>query len=173
MPAFLSFFDGGKPGRRTTLSSKSLCTNVGKRTVARVLPLGTGAVSTATYLLGVVPVAGKVLGIQFVGQAAVTGTSITAEVLVRSADGNSTTTLQASATDVKITASTDETVLAATLTATTANLTLTANAVLEVMITASSITAGPGDVIVQVVYLPAEQTRSAGTNGFEIGADLL
>jgi hypothetical protein len=171
MPAYATFYDGGKAGRRTAVTPKSMSANAVKRPLNRVLPLGTGAVSTATYLLPPMPVAGKVVAIHYVGAAAVTGTSITAEVAKRAADGNSTTTLQASATDVKITSSTDNTLLSATLTATTANLTCTAGTVLQVTITASSITAGPGDLAVQVVYVPSEDTRSSNT--FSIGADLL
>jgi len=166
-----TFYNGGKPGRRTAVTPKSLSANAAKRSIQRVISLGTGSVTTATYLVGIMPVKGKVVRIDFAGQAAVTGTSLTADVRKLSSDGNTATTLQSAATDIKLTASTDEVAQAASLTATVANRTVDANLVLEVVITASSITAGPGDLVVNVVYVPVEDSES--NNTIEIGADLL
>lgn len=169
--AYESVYNGAKGGRRSAVTPKSLSANAAKRQLVRVIGLGTGAVSNGTHLLPPMPVAGRVVAITYVGSAAVTGTSITAEVFARAADGNSTTTLQSAATDVKFTASTDKVAASASLTATTANLTLSAGTVLEVTIAAASITAGPGDFAVQLVYVPSEDSKSNGT--IEIGADLL
>lgn len=171
MSAGATFYEGGKPGRRTAVSPKSLSQYAALRPLQVRVPLGTGAVSTQTILLGIMPASGgKVQSIKFAGQAAVTGTSITAEVFKRSADGNSTTTLQASATDIKLTASTDEVALSATLTATTADRTVAGGLVLECTITCSSITAGPGDLIIDVEFVPSEDSTSGSIS---TGADLL
>lgn len=120
----------------------------------RVLPLGTGAVTTATYLLGAQKIKGRITDIRFYGQSAVTGTSLTAEVFKVATDGNSTTTLQSAATDVKITASTDGTKLAASLTATKGDLDILKDQLLQVVITANTVGTGPGDLVVEVVYDP-------------------
>lgn len=147
------------------VTPKSLSLQSAKRQISRVVSLGTGAVSTATYLVGIMPVAGKVTGISYMGQAAVTGTSITADSKGLSADGNTSTTLQSAATDIKLTASTDEVAQAASLTATTANLTLAAGAGIECVITATSITAGPGDLVIQITYVPTEDTGALVDTG--------
>lgn len=124
------------------------------RIIRRTLPLGTGAVSTGTFLLGFSEVKGRVTAIRYGGQAAVTGTAITAEVKKTSTDGNTDTTLQSAATDIKLTASTDETKIAASLTTTQQDLNINKDQLLQVVITCTAITAGPGDVVVEVVVDP-------------------
>jgi hypothetical protein len=120
-----------------------------------VLPLGTGAVSTQTKAIAVVPKNCRVTGIRLTGSAGVTGTSITAEVHARTAAGAAGNTLQSAATDVKFAnEAAARTGVAASLTATKANLLLRAGQMLQVVVTASSITAGPGDVVVTVLYEP-------------------
>lgn len=166
------FFEGAKPGRRTAVTPKSLSANAVKRTVRQTIVLGTGAVSTQTKLVGTIPVAGKIQSITFVGQAAVTGTSITAEVFARTAAGAAGNTLQSAAKDIKFaSAGAALTGTAASLTATTANLTLAAGQAFEVVFTATSITAGPGDVSVEIVFVPSEDSESA--NAISMGVDLL
>lgn len=164
------FIDGGKPGARTAVTPASLSANAAKRALTFNVALGTGAVSTQTVALGTMPVAGKILDIAFSSSSAVTGTSLTAEVKKNAADGNSATTLQSAATDIKVSASTDLTKLAAALTATTADLTVAADLVLSCVFTASSITAGPGFVAITITYVPSEDSKSSGV--YTTGNDL-
>lgn len=171
MGGYKSQYEGGRPGRRTATTPKSISSQALKRQVSHVLALGTSSVSTQTKLVGIMPVEGKVVGISYAGQAAVTGTSLTANVQKLSADGNTATSLQASATDIKLTASTDEVQQDAALTATTANLTVAAGSVLQVVITADTVSAGPGDLVVEITYVPTEDVKVASE--IETGADLL
>jgi hypothetical protein len=160
MPRAYAKYEEFAGGSGRAVTPYSLSKNAGLRQKSRMISLGTGAVSTRTDLVGRLPTGGcKVVGIYFTGTDAVTGTGLTAEVKKLSADGNTATTLQASAVDLKLTASTDEVPQAATLTAATTDLTLASGAVLQVVFTASSITAGPGDVEVLVEYVPVEDAR--------------
>jgi hypothetical protein len=170
--AYGTFYNGAKPGRRTAVTPNSLSANAGLRTISRVLPLGTSTVTTATYIVGLVPTGGgKVTAINFAGQAAVTATTLTAEVKAIPADGGTSVTLQSAATSIKLTTSNDDEAVAGALTATTANLTLVAGQVIEVVITADTCSAGPGDLLVQVEYFPVEDSESS--NAISIGADIL
>lgn len=165
------FYDGGKPGRRTVTSPYSASANLVRKQFHVRIPLGTGAVSTQTALLGIVPTSGgKVTAVSVVKQATVTGTSLTADVKQRSADGSTSTSVLNAAIDVK--AATNNAASAGTLSGTAANLALTAGNALEVVVTASSITAGPGDLFVLVEWVPAEDTKSSGvyTSGKDLGA---
>lgn len=127
----------------------------GSITVRRVLPLGTGAVTTATYPLGSTPIKGRIKGVRYSGSAAVTGTAITADVQRIATDGNSATSVQSAATDVKITSGTDKTTLSATLASNgSGTLDLPKNTQLQVVVTANAITAGPGDLVVEVDIEP-------------------
>lgn len=119
-----------------------------------VVALGTGAVATQARLLGTTPRRMKVIAINFVGAAAVTGTSLTGMVRYRSADGNSTTDLMSAAKDLKITSSNDNVEQQGVLA--TSGLTVPAGRAVECVFTATSITAGPGDVVVQVVCVPVQ-----------------
>jgi hypothetical protein len=124
------------------------------RVIRAVLPLGTGAVTTQTKLIGMSEVRGRVREIRFAGQGAVTGTSITAAVHKLSADGNTSTSLQSAARDIKLTTGNDETKITASLASNRSTLVLTKDQLLECIITAGSITAGPGDVVVEIVVEP-------------------
>lgn len=156
-------------GGGVAVTPKSLSENAGVRTIQRVLSLGTGAVSTATYLLGMMPEnGGKVVRIKAAGQAAVTGTSITLNVQKVSADGATATDLLESDIDIELTASTDEEAQVGTLTTTTADLTVAGDLVLQAVVTASSVSAGPGDVIVSIEYVPSEDTGPTVTRVDEL-----
>lgn len=125
------------------------------RMLQRVVALGTGAVSTQTVAVGRIPLKSRVKAIRAVGQGAVTGTSITAEVFARTTAGAAGNTLQSAATDVKFASqAAARTGVAASLTATLANLDLAAGQLLEAVITASSVTAGPGDLVIEVELEP-------------------
>jgi hypothetical protein len=127
----------------------------GKGSVQGVVPLGVSSVSTQTKIVGVVPKKCRVKSIRLYGQATVTGTSITAEVFARTAAGGAGNTLQSAARDIKFaSAAAGKAGVDASLTATGANLNLDEGQLIEVVVTASSITAGPGDLLVEVEYQP-------------------
>lgn len=127
----------------------------GKGSVQVALPLGVGAVSTQTKVVASVPKNCVVKAIRFYGQGAVTGTSITAEVFARTSAGAAGNTLQSAATSVAFaTAAAGKTGVAASLTATAANLRLNEDRLLEVVVTATSITVGPGDLLVAIEFEP-------------------
>lgn len=154
----LPMIQGGR-GRDGVVTPKSLSLQAVKRVVRQSIALGTGAVSTQTKLVGRMPVAGKIISISYVGQGAVTGTSITAETFARTAAGAAGNTLQSAARDIKFASTAAAlTGVDASLTATTANLTLAANQAFETVITATAITVGPGDLAVEIVYVPSEDS---------------
>lgn len=124
------------------------------RAVNRVIALGTSTVTTGTHLVGFAHVKGRIKAVRFGGQGAVTGTSLTAEVKKVSADGDTSTSLQSAAKDIKLTTSTDETELEASLSTTAGALDVLKGQLFEVVITADSVTAGPGDVVVEVEIEP-------------------
>lgn len=127
----------------------------GKGSIQGVVALGTGAVSTATKIIGVVPKKARVTSIRIYQQADITGTSLTAEVFARTTAGATGNTLQSAATSLDVAdAAAGKAGQAASLTATTANLHLSEGQLLEVTFTASSVTAGPGDVLVEVEFEP-------------------
>ena len=127
----------------------------GNLTTQRVVALGTGVVSTQTRIVGSVSQNARVVGIRFYGQSAVTGTSLTAEVFARTAAGATGATLQSAATDVKFTtAALAKTGIAASLTATGGDLRPAENQLLEVVFTATDVTVGPDDLLVEVDYEP-------------------
>lgn len=129
----------------------------GKGSIQQRIALGTGAVSTDTHIVGAVPKKMRVTSIRIYGQAAVTGTSITAEVFARTTAGAAGNTLQSAARDIKFaSAAAGKAGVAASLTATSANLVLAEGQLLEVTITATSITAGPDDVLVEVEFTPLD-----------------
>jgi hypothetical protein len=170
MSKLLKFSEGGH-GPKGVVTPGSLSANAVKRTVYRVVSLGTSTVSTATYVIAAMPTAGKVIAIQEYGQAAVTGTTLTGEVFARTTAGAAGNTLQSAANDVKFaSAAAGKAGVSASLTATTANLTLAAGQLLEYTSTASSVTAGPGDLLVVVTYVPTEDAKVSG--GYTSGADL-
>lgn len=126
----------------------------GKGSIQGVAALGTGAVTTQTKIVGVVPKDLKVKDIRFYGQAAVTGT-LTAEVFARTSAGAAGNTLQSAATDIAFaSAAAGKTGVAASLTDTVANLSIDEDQLIEVVVTATSVTAGPGDLGVKVEFEP-------------------
>lgn len=127
----------------------------GKAVLQGVVALGTGAVATQTKILFRTPYKGRVQGIKIQSQAAVTGTSITAEVFARTVAGAAGNTLQSAAADVKFASeAAAKAGIDATLTGTEANLDLSAEQLIEVVITATSITAGSGDLLVSLELAP-------------------
>lgn len=127
----------------------------GKGSLQAVVALGTGAVSTQTKIVGCAGKKCRVRSIRFYGQAAVTGTTITAEVFARTTAGAAGSTLQSAAKDIKFaSAAAGKAGVDASLTATTTNLSLAEGQLLEVTFTATSITAGPGDLLVEVEMEP-------------------
>lgn len=126
----------------------------GRGAVQGVVPLGTGAVTTQTKIVAAVPKKFKVTAINLYGQAAVTGTSITAEVFARTAAGAAGNSLCTARSIAFASAEAGKAGVGATLTATLADRNLAEGQLLEVVITATSITAGPGDVLVVIEYDP-------------------
>jgi hypothetical protein len=127
----------------------------GKGSVQQVLPLGTGSVTTQTKVIGVMPKKGLVKEIRFHGQGAVTGTTITAEVFARTTAGATGATLQSAARDIKFgSVEAAKAGVTASLTATAPNRMLAEGQLLEVVVTASSITAGPGDFLIEIEFEP-------------------
>ncbi len=125
------------------------------QSVQVVIPLGTGAVTTQTKTVGSVPRDCIVTGIRFYGQSAPTATTLTAEVFARTTAGAAGNTQQSAATDIDFASG----VLAlagveASLTATEANLRLVENQLFEVVVTAASATVGPGDLLVEIEFVP-------------------
>lgn len=130
-----------------------------RQTVQQVVPLGAGAVTTQTKVVGVVRRDMRVKGIRFHGQVAPTATALTAEVRARPTSGGAAVTLQSAATNIDF--ATDAAALAgveASLTATYANRDLDQDQLLEVTITADTVSAGPGDLLVSVEYEPRFQS---------------
>jgi hypothetical protein len=127
----------------------------GRRHLKVTIPLGTGAVSTQTKIVGAFPTKWRTARIRYFGQAAVTGTSITAEVFARTTAGAAGSTLQSAATDIKFaSAAAAKAGTTASLTATVANLSGADGQLTEVVVTATSITAGPGDLLVSIEFDP-------------------
>lgn len=125
------------------------------QTIQAVIALGTGSVSTQTKIVGSIPKKCRITGIRFYGQAAVTGTSLTAQVHARTTAGAAGNDL-CSAKDIKFaSAAAAKTGVAATLESTNPeHLNLDEDQLLEVVITATSITAGPGDLLAEIEFQP-------------------
>lgn len=169
----LPFYRGGRGGA-AAVTPKNASAQMVKRVKRRVLALGTSTVTTTTYIVGATEFGLKVIAINFFGQAAVTATGLTAEVFARTTAGATGNTLQSAATALHTafdTAAHAKAGVAAALTATAANLTLLAGQLLEVTITASSATAGPGDLLVQIVAVPVEDSLTA-VGLVTVGSDL-
>jgi len=125
------------------------------QSIQGVVVLGTGAVSTQTKIVGSIPQKCRVVGIRFYGQAGPTATTLTAQVYARTTSGATGNSLQSAATDIDFaSAAAAKTGVAASLTTTYANLRLTENQLLEVTVTASGCSAGPGDLLVEIDYEP-------------------
>lgn len=125
----------------------------GKNALQAAIPLGTGAVSTQTKIVGALPKNARILAIRFYAQAAPTATALTAEVFARTTAGAAGNTLQAAATDIDFaTAAAAKTGVDADLVADTADLLLDQDQLIEVVVTADTVSAGPGDLLVAIEY---------------------
>lgn len=125
------------------------------QTIQQVVPLGTGAVTTQTKIVGSVPRNCRIVGIRFYAQAGPTATTLTAQVYARTTAGATGNSLQSAATDIDFaSAATAKTGIAASTTTTYGNLRLAENQLLEVTITASGCSAGPGDLLVEIDWEP-------------------
>lgn len=127
----------------------------GKGSIQGVVALGTGAVSTQTKIIGVVPKKLRVTDIRFYVQGATTGTALTAQVFARTTAGATGNDL---CTDTSIDvadAATGKTGLDITLESTNPeHLDLVEGQLLEVVVTANAVTVGPGDLLVEIEFEP-------------------
>ena len=128
----------------------------GEGSLQNVIVLGTGAVSTQTKIMGLLPKNCAVTGVRYHGQGAVTASGgLTAEAFARTTAGATGVSLQASATDIKFgSAALALAGTAATLTTTSGDQYASENQVVEVTVTTSNCSAGPGDLLVEVEYAP-------------------
>ena len=127
----------------------------GKGSIQGVVALGTGAVSTQTKIIGVVPKKARVTGIRYYVQAAATATALTAQVFARTAAGAAGNDLNADTSIDVADAATGKTGIETTLESTNPDhLWLAEGQLLEVVVTASSATAGPGDLLVEIEFEP-------------------
>ena len=125
------------------------------QSVQGIIALGTGAVSTQTKIVGSVPRKCHVVGVRFYGQSAPTAATFTAEVFARTRAGAAGKTLQSAASDIDFaSAAAAKTGVAAALTATGADLNLLEDQLYEVVITATTVTVGPGDLLVEIDFEP-------------------
>lgn len=121
----------------------------------QMVQLGTGAVSTQTVALFKIPRNAVVKGIRYYGNAAPTASALTAEMYARTAAGAAGVSLQSAATDIDFaSAAAAKAGVAASLSATAANLRPAEDRLIEVVITATSCTAGPGDLVCALEFDP-------------------
>ena len=127
----------------------------GEGSIQQVIPLGTGAVSTQTKIVGAVPKNFVLESVAFYGQAGVTATTLTAQVYARTRAGAAGKTVQSAAADIDFaSAALAKTGVAAGLTTTLADQRLDNWQLLEVVITANTCSAGPGDLLVDITFKP-------------------
>ena len=123
------------------------------QSLQRTIPLGTGSVTTQTRIVGVIPRNCRVKRVRFAGQGAVTGTTLTAQVVARTRTGGAGVNLLTAALDVKFgTEAAARVGVAGTLSA--AGSRPDEDQLVEVTLTAASITGGPGDFVVEVEFAP-------------------
>ncbi len=116
------------------------------------IALGVSTVATQTRSVGSIPRDAIIRGIRYYGQTAVTATTLTAECFARTLAGAAGLTLQGAATDIDFaTAAAARTGVEATLAA-PANLRPSENQLIECVLTDSSTTVGPGDLVVEIQY---------------------
>lgn len=127
----------------------------GEGSIQQVIPLGTGAVTTQTKIVGSLPKHSIVKGIRFYAQSAPTATALTAEVFARTRAGATGLTLQSAATDIDFaSAALAKTGIAASLSALPVNLRPKEDQLLEVTVTSTTTNPGPGDLLVEIAYEP-------------------
>lgn len=125
------------------------------QSIQAVIPLGTGAVSTQTKVVGSVPRDCRVVGIRMYGQAAPTATALTAQVFARTTAGAAGNDLCADKDIDFASAAAAKAGVAATLESTNPeHLNLSENQLLEVVVTADTCSAGPGDLLVEIDFEP-------------------
>lgn len=135
--------------------SRSAFFEGGKGSLQGRFALGTGAVSDVTSALGCIPKKCKVTSVRAYQQADITGTGLTLDVIARTTAGAAGATLLASVISLDVAdAAAGKAGQSGTLTATPANLALAEGQLIECVFDATSVTAGPGDVIVEVEYSP-------------------
>lgn len=129
----------------------------GLNTITRVIALGTGAVSSASHVVGAFPKRGKIVRIRYKGLVAVVGTTFTADTVIAPPDGSTPSLmLQTAPTDIEF----DSVAEARIGVEATLNPTLQANRggldgqMLIVVLTAAGVTSGPGDLLVEVAFEP-------------------
>jgi hypothetical protein len=126
----------------------------GEGSLQQVVPLGTSTVTTQTKVIGSIAKYSRVTGIRFYGQDAVTATSLTAEVFARTKAGATGLTLQASATDIEFASEAIAKAGVVAVIASEPNVRLLENQLIEVVVTADTCSAGPGDLLVEVELSP-------------------
>lgn len=120
-----------------------------KQTYQRVVALGTGSVSTQTAAVAHVRRRGVVTGFRVYGQSAPTAGTLTAQLQKRTAGASAVSI--SNAVDIDFASGTAALAgVAGTLTASA--VALAEDDLLEVVITAATATAGPGDLTVSVEY---------------------
>lgn len=130
----------------------------GKGSIQGVVALGTGAVTTQTRVVGVVPKKLRVSGIRIYQQGDIAGTTptLTAEVYARTTAGAAGNSLQSSTVNMDVAdAAAGKAGQDASLTTTEANLDLAEGQLIEVVFTAGgTVSTGPGDVLVEIEFVP-------------------
>jgi hypothetical protein len=126
----------------------------GEGSLQGVAALGTGAVTTQTRVVAVVPKRMRVKRIRFFGQSATTATSLTVQVFARTTAGATGNDLTG-ATDIDLTAAALKAGVVAVLEATNPeHLNLVDGQLIEATITADTCSAGPGDLLTVVEFEP-------------------
>ncbi len=127
----------------------------GRGLIERVISLGTGGVGTGTFPIGRVPKRCRIVRIRINGQGVVTGTSLTAMVRLWDTAATVTSDLQAAAADIKfLTATAARLGLVPALHADQARRNAVDGQIVDCVVTATAITVGPGDVLVEVEFEP-------------------
>lgn len=127
----------------------------GKGSVQGVVALGTGAVTTQTKIIGAVPKKCRVTDIRYYVQAAATATALTAQVFARTTAGATGNDLNADTSIDVAGAATGKTGIDTVLESTNPeHLHLDEGQLLEVVVTADTASAGPGDLLVEVEFEP-------------------
>lgn len=127
----------------------------GRGLIESVISLGTGGVGTGTFPIGRVPKRCRIVRIRINGTAVVVGTSLTAMVRVWNTAATVTSDLLAAAADIKFTTATAARLgLVPALHADQARRDAVDGQIVDCVITATAITAGPGEVLVEVEFAP-------------------
>lgn len=126
------------------------------QSLQRVIPLGVGSVTTQTRTVGTIPRNCRVKKVKFHGQGAVTAAVLTAMVVVRDAEGGNGENLLTAAADIDFaTAAAARVGVEGIIDASEASI--DEDQLLECVITATTATAGPGDLVVEVEFAPRYQ----------------